>query len=115
KMAMPIPFNGKMQEVEAFCTSCYMYMKGKKDDFPNEISKIIWILSYFQGGTALKWREVAVREIMNGESPFETADELMESIISTFGDPNKEDPKMFEITTMEQGSKTADEHVQDFK
>jgi hypothetical protein len=32
-----------------------------------------------------------------------------------FGDPNEKDTKVFTITTITQGEKTADEHVQDFK
>ena len=33
----------------------------------------------------------------------------------TFGDPNEKDTKVFTITTINQGEKSADEHVQDFK
>jgi len=115
KIAAPQPFSGKMKEVDAFRTACYMYMRGRADEFPDEESKIIWILSYLQGGIAQKWREVAVREIMAGAIPFENSDELMEAIVKTFGDPNEADTGVFEITTMNQGEKTADEHVQDFK
>jgi hypothetical protein len=104
-----------MEDVEAFRTACYMYMRGRSDEFQNEEEKIIWILSFLQGGTALKWREVAVREIMDGTMPFETANELLDTIEETFGDPNKEDSRVFKITTMVQGDKTADEHVEDFK
>jgi Zinc knuckle len=115
KIAKPQPFSGNMHEVDAFRTSCFMYLKGCAGDFPTEDAKIIWVLSFLQGGTAGRWREVAVREIMDGESPFETVDALLETIEETFGDPNKEDTRVFEITTMVQGTKTADEHVHEFK
>jgi hypothetical protein len=114
-IAKPQPFSSSMHEVDAFRTSCFMYLKGCVGDFPTEDSKIIWVLSFLQGGTAGRWREVAVREIMDGESPFETVDALLETIEETFRDPNKEDMRVFEITTMVQGTKTADEHVHEFK
>ena len=50
KVAVPQPFTGKMSELDAFETACYMYMQGCKDEFKDEDSKIIWILSYLQGG-----------------------------------------------------------------
>ena len=114
KVAVPQPFTGKMSKLDAFKTACYMYMQGRKDEFEDEDAKIIWILSYLQGGTALKWREVAIKSMMEGEQVFEDSKELLETIRKTFGDPN-EDTHVFQITTMVQGDKTADEHVQDFK
>jgi hypothetical protein len=92
-----------------------MYIRGHTDKFPDEEAKIIWILSYLQDGIVQKWHEVTVQEIINGAVPFETGDELMEAIVKTFGDPNEEDTSVFEITTINQGEKTADEHMQDFK
>jgi hypothetical protein len=115
KIAAPLPFTSKIKEVNAFKTACYMYIRGRGDKFPDEESKIIWILSYLQGGTTQKWRKVAVNKIMAGECPFTSGDELMEAIVKMFRDPNKEDTGVFEITTMNQGDKTADKHVQDFK
>jgi hypothetical protein len=109
------PFSGKMKEIDVFKTACYMYIQGCADKFPNEESKIIWILLYLQGSIAQKWCEVAVREIMNRAIPFETGDELIEAIVKTFSDLNEENTRVFEITTMNHGDKTADKHVQDFK
>jgi hypothetical protein len=53
--------------------------------------------------------------MMNGQTPFEMADELLDVIEEAFGDPNHEDSQVFEITTMVQGTKTADKHVQAFR
>ena len=46
KVAVPQPFTGKMSELDAFEMACYMDMQGHKDEFEDEDSKIIWILSY---------------------------------------------------------------------
>jgi len=53
--------------------------------------------------------------MMEGEQVFEDAKELLETIRKTFGDPNEEDMHVFQITTMVQGDKTTDKHMQDFK
>ena len=113
KVAVPQPFTGKMSKLDTFKMACYMYMQGCKDKFEDEDAKIIWILSYLQGGTALKWPEVAIKSMMEGV--FEDAKELLETIRKTFGDLNEEDTHVFQITMMVQGDKTADEHMQDFK
>jgi len=49
-------FHREMSKLGAFKKACFMYMQGCKDEFEDDQSKIIWILSYmyFQGGTALK-------------------------------------------------------------
>ena len=52
---------------------------------------------------------------MEGEQIFDTAKELLDTVRKTFRDPNEEDTWVFQITTMVQGDKTMDEHVQDFK
>ncbi|KAF8234324.1 hypothetical protein L208DRAFT_1262366, partial [Tricholoma matsutake] len=105
----------KMDKVDTFCTACYIYLHRCTDEFLMEESKVIWLLSFLQGSTALKWCKVAIHESMNGGIPFKTDEIMLDNIEETFRDPNKEDTCIFKITTMVQGEKTVDEHVQDFK
>jgi Zinc knuckle/Retrotransposon gag protein len=115
KMATPQIFTGKMADVRSFQTACYLYIIAKPDEFPTEKSKMIWALSYLQGGTAQKWRETVVLEMMEGVSTYETYEEFQAELKKNFGDPNEQDSRIFEITTMQQGTKTADEHCHDFR
>jgi hypothetical protein len=57
-----------MADVHSFQTSYHLYILGKEDDFLTEQSKIVWALSYLQGGTAHKWCKTAVLEMMTGTS-----------------------------------------------
>jgi hypothetical protein len=115
KMATPQVFTGKMVDVCSFQTACYLYIIVKPDEFPTEKSKIIWALSYLQGGTAQKWCKTSVLEMMEGVSPYEMYKEFQRKLKENFSDPNEQDTQIFEITTMQQGSKTADEHCHDFR
>jgi hypothetical protein len=118
-IAPPKPFTGKMTETRSFTQACLMYLTMRHKEFPDEKAEIMWILSYMQEGTALKYREafltIALKEPSVWGWPLSTRDDLIKDIEVTFGDPNEQDTKVFAITTITQGDKTADEHVQDFK
>ena len=119
KIAPPKPFSGKMAETKSFMQACLMYLMTRSDEFPDEKAQIMWILSYMQEGAALKYCEaflsVALREASIWGWPITSCEDLIRDIEMTFGDPNEKDTKVFTITTINQGEKSADEHVQDFK
>lgn len=118
-IALPKPFTGKMTETRSFTQACLMYLMMRKGEFPDEKAKIMWILLYMQDGAALKYREAFLTTALKEPSiwgwPLSTCDDLIKDIEVTFGDPNEQDTKVFAITTIMQGDKTADEHVQEFK
>jgi hypothetical protein len=120
KVATPLPYSGKMSETKAFAQACAVYMMVKTDEFETERDKILWVLSYMQSGTALKYRESfldTVSPVVDDPESWgiNTVKGLLDNIATTFGDPNITDTKIFEITSIVQGERTADEHVQDFK
>ena len=55
KIAAPPSFTGKMNETKLFIQACQIYLLIRKDEFQDEESKILWVLSYMQGGSALKY------------------------------------------------------------
>jgi hypothetical protein len=118
-MATPKLFSGKMMETKSFVQACLMYLMTRSSEFSGEKSKMLWVLSYMQEGTVLKYREaflsVALREASVWGWPKDSLDELITNIKTMFGNPNKKDTKVFTTMTITQGEKTADEHVQDFK
>jgi hypothetical protein len=54
-MATPKPFSGKMTETKSFVQACLMYPMTRSSKFSDEKSKMLWVLSYMQEGTALKY------------------------------------------------------------
>jgi len=52
KFAPPQPFDGTMKETKSFVSSLILYIYGRKAEFPSNESKIMFALSYIQGGKA---------------------------------------------------------------
>ena len=51
KMAKPDAFSGKMDGTELFVNACTMYILGQVNNFPDETTAIMWVLSYMKEGS----------------------------------------------------------------
>ena len=74
-----------------------------------------WILSYMQGGTADVWKENITEELENVEVEYESMEEFLTSLKREFGGGEEELVKVVELRKLEQGGKTMEEFVQEFK
>jgi len=115
KIANPLPFSGKRDDIESFIIGCCLYINGRKSEFPMEDAKIYWILLYMQTGSAKTWRNYVVTLMFKGQQSFTTSDELLREIDQKFGDTDKRTTQSLKIRTLQQGDKLVDEHVQDFE
>jgi len=68
-----------------------------------------------QGGSADVWKENIMEELESGETEYETAEEFFTSLRKEFGGGEEELVKAAELRRMEQGGKTMEEYVQEFK
>ena len=50
----PSPFHGDRKLVKKFLQECELYIIGNTKDFPNDASKVIFVLSYIDDGEAEK-------------------------------------------------------------
>ena len=89
KIATPIPFTGKQNEIESFIHSCILYINGRPSEFGTEQNKVIWILSYMQTGAARAWRDYIMAQICKRTLWFHTTDDLLKEIEQKFGDTDK--------------------------
>ena len=115
KIAAPLPFDGKRENTESFLNSCSLYISARPSEFPTEDSKMHWIMSYMQNGSARLWRDYIMAQVRNGVKQFLNANDLMNEIKSKFGEEDKRTTMSLKIRTMQQGDKHADEHVQEFQ
>ncbi|PFH44972.1 hypothetical protein AMATHDRAFT_10320 [Amanita thiersii Skay4041] len=99
KMATPPLFDGSMTMCEAFINACRLYISAKPHEFANLQMKIMWAY----------WTQYLESTKLD---PIEL---LYADIYKAFGDPNKQATAIQEITTIKQGTKTGEEHVQAFK
>ncbi|PFH44769.1 hypothetical protein AMATHDRAFT_10918 [Amanita thiersii Skay4041] len=123
KMASPPIYDSSMATCEAFINSCRLYISAKPQEFPNLRIKVTWVLGFMQVSMAqLFWDHFLV--YMNSPKFQMQYEQSMEQdqikllycdIYKVFSNPNKQATAIQEITTIRQGSKSAEEHIQLFK
>ena len=74
-----------------------------------------WVLSYVQGGSADVWKENVMEEIEAGEVEYESVEKFLACLKKEFGEGEEEAVKVAELRRVEQGEKTMEEYVQEFK
>jgi len=77
--------------------------------------QIQWILLYVQRGSADVWKENVMEELESGKIEYETAEEFLISLKKEFGEGEEELVKVAELRKLEQGGRTMEEFVQEFK
>ena len=114
EVARPQVFNGRMKEVSAFINAARIYIRMKMTE-EVATTQVAWVLSYVQGGIAEAWKDNLMDELSKGESEVETVEQLFSKIRNDFGETLEEERKIEQLRTIEQGGRTCDEYVQEFK
>ena len=114
EVAKPAIFNGEAGKMGGFVTACRLYLRMKMREATVE-EQVFWILSHVQGGSADTWKENVMEELESGEVEYETAEEFLTSLKKEFSKGEEKSVKTVELRRMEQGGKTMEEFVQEFK
>ena len=61
------------------------------------------------------WKDNLLDELAKGESEVELVEQLFTKIRNDFGETSEEERKIEQLKTIEQGGRTCDEYVQEFK
>ena len=107
-------FNGEAGKVGGFIMACRLYIKMKLRGNTVE-EQVQWVLTYVQGGAADVWKENVMEELEAGEVEYESVEELFTVLKKEFGAGEEESAKVAELRKMEQGGRTMEEFVQEFK
>ena len=78
-------------------------------------TQVAWVLLYVQGGIAKAWKDNLLDELAKEESEVESAEQLFAKIRNDFGETSEEERKIEQLRTIEQGGRTCNEYVQEFK
>ena len=73
------------------------------------------MLSYVQEGVAEVWKDNLLDKLSKRESGIETVEKLFTKIRNKFRETAKEKQKIEQLRTIEQGEKTYDKYIQEFK
>ena len=114
KVAKPAIFNGEVGKVGGFITACRLFLRMKLRGTSVE-EQVQWVLLYVQGGSADIWKENVMEEMEAGEVEYESVEELLTSLRKEFGGGEKESVKAAELRRIEQGERTMEKFVQEFK
>jgi len=114
EVAKPQIFDGSSAKVGGFISACKLYIRMRMRGESVE-GQVQWILLYVQGGTADVWKENVMEELEAGEIEYETAEEFLMNLKKEFGRGEEEAVKAAELRKLEQGGKTIEEFVQEFK
>ena len=77
--------------------------------------QVQWVLSYVQRGSADVWKENIMEELELGEVEYKLAEKFLMSLKKEFGREEEESVKAAELRKLEQGGRTMEEFIQEFK
>ena len=97
-----------------FIIACKLYIHMKMRGVAVE-EQIQWVLLYVQGGSADIWKENMLEDLEGGLLEYETVGEFLADIKKEFGRGDEESVKVAELWKLEQGSKTMEEFIQEFR
>ena len=78
-------------------------------------TQVTWVLSYIQGGIAEAWKDNLLDKLAKGKLEVESVEQLFTKIRNDFGKTLKKERKIKQLRTIEQGGRTCDEYMQEFK
>ena len=114
EVAKPAIFSGEVGKVGGFITACRLYIKMRLRGNTVE-EQVQWVLTYVQRGSADVWKENIMEELELGEVEYELVEEFLTTLKKEFGGEEEELVKAAELRKLEQGGKTMEEFVQEFK
>ena len=114
EVAKPAIFNGEIGKVGEFVITCKLYLRMKMREATVE-EQVQWVLLYVQGESADIWKENLMEELEAGEMEYEIVEEFLTALKKKFGGKEEKSVKAAELRKLEQGGRTMEEFIQEFK
>jgi hypothetical protein len=111
KMALPDAFDGSRSDLKRFGTQCLLYMAVRSNDFPDDLSRIAFVLSLMKGGTAGPWATRAIKTLSRAL----TWEQFDRDLQDAFGEANPGAAARAKLESLRMSTNTADEFIQQFE
>jgi len=114
EVAKPQVFSKRIEEVSVFINAAHIYIRMKIRE-KAAMTQIAWVLLYVQRGVAEAWKDNLLDKLAKKELEVKTAEQLFSKIRNDFGEISEEERKIEQLRTIEQGGRTCDKYIQEFK
>jgi len=122
KLKTPTPFSGKREDLRKFLQEVKIYLLANGDAYPNDMDKVLFVLSYMSDGDANSWKEeffdTAEQKAAQTESKkinLGTYDDLIALIVKDFSPYDAPKDAIYEMKELKMGNTSIEEHVSKFK
>jgi len=119
KIPMPERFDGDKDKLDKFMREVINWFIFQPRNFPNDKVKILWTLNLIAGPKVDHWvnrLDLAIKQDQFDYPDYcQTWDEFKQILKDKFEDRNKKTVAQHKIQSIQQGSKTVDEYITDFK
>ena len=110
------PFHGDRKLIKKFIQECDLYIIGNLKDFPNNSSKVIFILSYMDDGEAEKWKQYYINnEVITTRSYiWPKLANFYTKLREAFAFEEEKEDSVRKLETFKQGNRNAEELTNEF-
>jgi hypothetical protein len=121
KLKTPTPYSGKREELRTFLQQVKIYLLANSDAYPNDMDKILFVLSYMSEGDANSWKEEFFDSAEQKAAQTGTAftlgkyDDLITGIEKDFSPYDAPKDAIYEMKEVKLGKGSIEEHVSKFK
>src|SRR5260221_8283567 len=114
-IATPPLFTGLQDDLDHFKAECSLYICLQGSEFPDETSRMLFILSYMKGGAARTWATHKIQQVLNPSGMPMMMDKFEAEVDLVFVDLNQEATAWQKLSMLWQGANSVDELIQQFK
>ena len=113
----PTPFHGDRKLVKKFLQECELYIIGNTKDFPDDASKVIFILSYMDDGEAEKWKQYYIDNDIytTCEYVWPKVSDFYTKVKEAFTFEDEKEDSVRKLKTLKQGNRNTEEMTNEFQ
>jgi hypothetical protein len=117
----PTPYSGKREDLHKFLQEVKIYLLANADAYPDDLDKVLFVLSYMSEGDAASWKEEYFDTAEQASTAAGTAlnlgtyKKLIDAITKDFSPYYAPKDTIYEMKELKMGNTSVEEHVAKFK